>query len=70
MKKLFPLLMMTVCLLLLTPAIQAQTSQKNLNQVELMKQQIGTWKCDDNKDTTVFWEGKPYGTGLDCVNPQ
>jgi hypothetical protein len=68
MKKLFPFTMIAVCLLLFTSAIQAQTPQKNLNQVELMKQQIGTWKCDDNKDTTVFWVGKSYGTGLDCYS--
>ena len=53
-------------LLLSSNEIQAQTAQTKLNQVELMKLQIGTWKCDSNKDTTVFWEGKSYGTGLDC----
>jgi hypothetical protein len=37
-----------------------------LNQVELMKQFLGTWKCDISKDTTAFYEGKSYGTGLDC----
>jgi hypothetical protein len=39
---------------------------KELNQVELMKQFLGSWKCDWAKDTTAFYEGKPYGTGLDC----
>ena len=66
MKKLFPFPMIAVCLLLFTIAIQAQTPQAKLNQIELMKLQIGIFKCDDNKDTTVFWEGKSYGTGLDC----
>jgi hypothetical protein len=41
-------------------------SSKELNQVELMKQFLGTWKCDIAKDTTAFYEGKSYGTGLDC----
>jgi hypothetical protein len=39
---------------------------KELNQVELMKQFLGSWKCDIAKDTTAFYEGKSYGTGLDC----
>ena len=57
-----------VFLFICTNGTHAQTSQIKLNQIELMKLQIGTWKCDSNKDTTVFWEGKPYGTGLDCYS--
>jgi len=53
-------------ILFITTAIQAQTPQTKLNQIELMKLQMGIWKCVDNKDTTIFWEGKSYGTGLDC----
>ena len=41
-------------------------SQKGLNQVELMKQFLGSWKCEVGKDTTVFWDTKSYGTGLEC----
>jgi hypothetical protein len=41
-------------------------TSKELNQIELMKQFAGTWKCDISKDTTAFYEGKSYGTGLDC----
>jgi hypothetical protein len=58
--------MIVAFLLLYTNGLQAQSTQPKLNQVELMKLQIGVWKCDSNKDTTVFWEGKSYGTGLDC----
>lgn len=58
MIKTCPFTMIAVCLLLFTGAIQAQTPQPKLNQIELMKLQIGTFKCDDNKDTTVFWKGK------------
>lgn len=68
MKKLFTFTMMAVCLFLLTTAILAQAPKTKLSQIELMKQQIGTWKCDNNKDTTVLWEGKSYGTGLDCYS--
>jgi hypothetical protein len=45
--------------------VPSKTS-KELNQVDLMKQFLGTWKCDIAKDTTAFYEGKSYGTGLDC----
>jgi hydroxymethylpyrimidine pyrophosphatase-like HAD family hydrolase len=37
-------------------------TSKELNQVELMKQMIGSWKCDIAKDTTFFAECKSYGT--------
>src|SRR5450759_1432745 len=53
-------------LLVFTNGIQAHVTQSKLNQVEFMKLQIGTFKCVSNKDRTVFWEGKSYGTGLDC----
>jgi hypothetical protein len=33
---------------------------KELNQAELAKQFVGTWKCEYN-DTTLVYEQKPYG---------
>ena len=60
MKKTFLIIIITFFLLICTNGIHAQSTQSKLNQVELMKLQIGTWKCDSNKDTTVFWEGKSY----------
>jgi hypothetical protein len=56
---------MIVLLLLGATASQAQTMQPKLNQVELMKQFIGSWKCDMAKDTTKLWDSKSYGTGLE-----
>jgi hypothetical protein len=41
-------------------------SLKKLNQVELLKKFVGSWKCDIAKDTTFFWDTKSYGTGLEC----
>jgi hypothetical protein len=38
---------------------------KELNQVELLKQFLGSWKCDIAKDTTAFWDTKTFGTGLE-----
>ena len=44
--------------------IFAQTDQIKLNQVELMKQFIGTWKCELGRDTFLISETKPFGTGM------
>lgn len=40
-------------------------SSKGLNQVELMKQYIGNWKCEIAKDTIEYSDIKSYGTGLE-----
>jgi hypothetical protein len=51
-----------VFLLFCSSIIQAQTTQAKLNHVELMKQNIGMWKCESN-DTTFIIEDKYYGGG-------
>jgi hypothetical protein len=43
----------------------AQIQQTNLNQIELLKQFLGTWKVDIAEDTTCFWEVKLFGSGLE-----
>jgi hypothetical protein len=55
-----------VFLLLCSNGLQAQTTQTKLDQIELMKQFIGSWKLDMGKDTTGLWEAKLFGTGLEC----
>ena len=40
-------------------------SPKGLNQVELRKHMVGTWKLESAKDTTIYFDFKPYGTGLE-----
>lgn len=40
-------------------------SSKELNQVELHKQFVGNWKTEEAKDTSVVWNVKSYGTGID-----
>jgi hypothetical protein len=59
---------LVVLLSICTIGTRAQTTQTKLNQIELMKLQIGTFKCVSNRDSTVFWVGQPYGTGLDCYS--
>ncbi len=44
--------------------LQAQTSQPGLNQIELFKQFIGTWKCEVQKDTFLLIENTSFGTGM------
>ena len=55
--------MVVVLLLLYTNVIQAQTTQAQLNQIELMKQFLDTWKCEFGKDTIVISETKAFGNG-------
>jgi ketosteroid isomerase-like protein len=35
-------------------------------QIELYKQFIGSWKGEITKDTAIYWDVKPYGTGMEC----
>lgn len=66
MKTFFLTSMIVVFLVLCTNGIQVQTTQTKLNQVELMKQFVGSWECKIAKDTTCFFNIMPYGTGLEC----
>lgn len=45
-------------------SIKNSETSKELNQVELMKQILGTWKGEIAKDTIYIAEQKLYGTGL------
>jgi hypothetical protein len=44
--------------------VPSKTS-KELNQVELIKQFLGSWKCEVSSDTIAYWTTKSYGTGLE-----
>ncbi len=35
-------------------------------QIELHKHFIGSWKGEMAKDTPLYWDVKPYGTGMEC----
>lgn len=45
----------------------AQTTQTKLNQVELMKQFIGTWECELGKRTIYRSDNKQFGNGMACI---
>ena len=59
--------MISVFLFLCSYGIQAQTMQTQLNQVELGKQFLGTWKAEVAKDTFNIWEQKLFGTGMEAT---
>jgi hypothetical protein len=46
--------------------LQAQTTENKLNQIELMKQFVGRWKCELGKDTVIIGDNIAFGTGLVC----
>jgi hypothetical protein len=58
--------MIFVFLLFCSSGIQAQTKQAKLNQIELVKQWVGSWTGELAKDTTLNWDIKSCGTGLEC----
>ena len=45
-------------------SVKNSETSKELNQVELMKQFLGNWKCEIAKDTTDYTDSKSYGTGM------
>ncbi len=64
MKKSCFAITIAIFLIVCTNGIQAQTIHPKLNQAELMKQFIGTWK-NMEKDTTYIWECKAFGKALE-----
>jgi len=45
--------------------VKASETPKELNQVELFKQMIGTWKAEIARDTFYIAQYKPFGNGLE-----
>lgn len=64
MKILCKTFLITGFILLSIVGIQAQTTENKLNQVELMKQFVGTWHCELGKDTFLLSENVPFGSGM------
>jgi hypothetical protein len=61
MKKIFLTMTSAVFLLICINGLQAQTTQTQLNQLELFKQFLGTWQADVGKDTVEVWDCQEYG---------
>ena len=68
MKKIiFSMLALSLIALCFSMSLHAQSSEKDLDQVELMKQFIGTWTAVLGEDTTQIWEVIPMGKGYEHV---
>ena len=65
MKTLSLTTMIAVFFLLCANGIQAQSTQTQLNQLDLIKQFVGSWTAEMGKDTTVFCEYKLFGSGME-----
>ena len=65
MKPILSVTLLIVYLLLCSNGIQAQTTDSKLDQVELMKQFIGSWQTEMGKDTIFIMVGKTFGKGLE-----
>jgi hypothetical protein len=57
--------MIAVFLLICSNGIQAQTTQTKLDQVELFKQLLGTWKAEVAKDTSYVHEYTSFGNAIE-----
>lgn len=64
MKKLCFTAMIAVFFLLFSNEISAQTLQPKLNQMELMKQLLGTWQRTTDKGTVEILETKLFGEAV------
>lgn len=63
MKKVSALFIAGLITLCFSMSLHAQSSQQDLDQVELMKQFIGEWKHDSGNDSVFYWSYSPYGKG-------
>jgi hypothetical protein len=55
-----PFIALCICV-----TLHAQSSETELDQVELTKQFIGKWIAETGEDSTQIWEAIPYGNGYE-----
>ncbi len=60
-------IIIVILLLVSITATEAQTTQTQLNQVELIKQFIGKWECELGKNTIYRSDNTPFGNGMACI---
>ena len=64
MKKTMNLILSVLISISFSLNLSSQSDQKNLDQVELVKQFIGNWVSEIGKDSTILVEVIPSGEGL------
>jgi hypothetical protein len=60
----YSLTIVAVIISIIFNGLNAQTTHPKLNQVELMRQFLGTWKSEIGKDTIVIGENSAFGNGM------
>lgn len=68
MKPFYKIVLLTGFILIAMTVAQAQITETKLNQIELMKQFIGTWESDFGNGTVLTSNNKPFGNGLICTS--
>ena len=56
--------MIAVSFLISLNSLQAQTTEIKFNQIELMKQFIGSWKYDSPDGSSMVFENIPFGNAM------
>jgi len=64
MKTTFVTTMAVLFLLLNSTILQAQTTEQKLNQIELMKQLLGTWKTEFSNGNSMVLDFTPFGNAM------
>ena len=67
MKKISPLFMSGLIALCFSFSAFAQPPLQDLNQLELMKQFIGTWKTEIGEDSVLIWEVVLFGKAFEEI---
>jgi hypothetical protein len=60
--------MIVVCLLLFINDTEAQATQAKLNQIQLLKQFLGTWKTEYSNGNIMISDFTPFGSSMVCNN--
>ena len=63
----FSILTLSFFVLCLSVNLYAQSSETDLDQVELVKQLVGKWTAETGEDTTVIWEVTPFAKGYEGI---
>ena len=68
MKKIiFSFLVLPMIALCFSVNLNAQSSETDLDQVELMKQLVGKWTAETGEDSTLIWEVIPFAKGYEGI---
>lgn len=65
MKQFISLLITALITLLFCTKLQAQSSQRDIDQVELTKKLIGSWRIEMANDSTEVWKVLPFEKGYE-----